>query len=190
MKAPILLALAVLSVTQAAEPTHTLKLACYGTASTGQWIDMNITIDLAARTVAAFGHTVSMSENERKISFGGGQPAGKDGGGWSVRGDIDRVNSQLTATTTGDEEGWDRIRPRPVGTLSSNESHGADVLLAAVPISAVRSGWPLRVPAAISAAWRGIETRCFRALVNCRGCHEKDAVTGTDACALRHGACG
>jgi hypothetical protein len=101
MKALMLLALAVLSVTQAAEPTHTLKLACYGTASTGQWIDMNITIDFAARTVTAFGHTVNMSENKKEISFGGGKPSSKDGGGWSVRGDIDRVNNQLTATTTG-----------------------------------------------------------------------------------------
>ena len=102
VKPTTLLPLALLSVAQAAEPTDTLKLACSGTASTGQWIDMNITIDFALRTVAAFGHTLNMSENEGHISFfGGGQSASKDAGGWSVRGGIDRVNSLLTATTRG-----------------------------------------------------------------------------------------
>jgi hypothetical protein len=98
MNLTILLPLAVLSVAQAAEPIDTLKLECSGTASTGQWIDMNVTIDFVARTVAAFGHTLNMSENEGDISFGGGS---KEAGGWSVRGGIDRKNSLLRATTRG-----------------------------------------------------------------------------------------
>ena len=124
MKPPILLPLAVLSVTQAAEPTHTLKLACYGTASTGQWIDMNITVDFAARTVAALDLskieagqlTLSLSDYSLRsviqTAFSAVEPSGE--GETASRLKIE-VATGATAKRYGDERRLDPGAPQPRG---------------------------------------------------------------------------
>ena len=107
MKAPVLLALAGLSMSaaQSAEPTGTLTLACEGTAinlvpdAKPISVSMGIIVDFADRTVKGFTTTPTDevkvdSVNEMTIAF-----SGSGLGKWTINGKIDRVTGALEATT-------------------------------------------------------------------------------------------
>ena len=114
MKAPMLLALAALSIStaQAAEPTGTLTLACEGTT---KWSDdakpeptfTGIIIDFGARTIEGFARDVSFpilitDVTETTIRFmGNNWNDPKNFTSFSIDGTIDRVTGAVEATFVG-----------------------------------------------------------------------------------------
>ena len=109
MKAPILLALAVLSTAQAAEPTGTLTLACNGTMTDmtktdvkPEPISMGIVFDFSARTVAGFASSLAdlsprveiKAVDEAGVVFAGSLVKN---GSWTINGTVDRVTGALEA---------------------------------------------------------------------------------------------
>ena len=131
MKAPLILfALIALSSAQAAEPTGTLTLTCYGTARTSdakpEPVSMDITVDFAAQMVKGFGQRVATinSANEAGVSFSGAFRGRRASSGWSVDGFIDREQGEMIAVTK---------------ALANHETPSADTLEGA-PIPTLRSG--------------------------------------------------
>jgi hypothetical protein len=112
MKAPILLALAGLSIApaQAVEPTGTLTLACQGTITDGNSEDAKpeptargIIVNFAKRTVQGFDNDMAvpaevMSVNDVIVVFGGSRTWGDTS--MSIHGTIDRVTGNLEASET------------------------------------------------------------------------------------------
>ena len=97
-------------VTQAAEPTGTLTLACQGTVTNNtkpdakpEQITMGIVVNFTARTVAGFTYpgleefpVVIRDANEVLITFAGSNESGSS----IVAGDINRVTGELWANST------------------------------------------------------------------------------------------
>src|ERR1700730_1152990 len=109
MKAPLLLALAGLSIStaQAAEPTGTLTLACEGKSTLQSevtkprldTVSFGVIVDYANRTIQGLpshaGAKVKVNRvDETGIIFGGEDTDLE----WSIQGKIDRVTGALTAT--------------------------------------------------------------------------------------------
>jgi hypothetical protein len=112
MKAPMLLALAALSIStaQAAEPTGTLTLACQGTSTfagkdiltTQTQVSLGIIVNFADRTVAFGGNADAgnfpvikiIDISEAVVSFLGGSVPGLH-----ISGSIDRVTGDVEATS-------------------------------------------------------------------------------------------
>jgi hypothetical protein len=105
MKAPMLLALAALSIspTQAAEPTGTLTMACQGTTTAmtktdakPEPISMGIVVNFTAKTVEGFTYPGAnllvkiYDVDETTVMF-----AGPRGGAWEISGSIDRVTGEV-----------------------------------------------------------------------------------------------
>ena len=114
MKVAMLLALASLSIAQAAEPTGTLTLACKGERVTHpggsdpgsddlkEPISMGIIVNFEARTLNGFGEDWSYPNpirihnvTETLIPFGYTQT--REEGGKSIQGSIDRVTGDVNA---------------------------------------------------------------------------------------------
>ena len=115
MKASILLALALISTAQAAEPTGTLTLACTGTQTYqggvgigSQQINRSIIVDFQKKSVMGLSDSrVAISNvDETTITLSGADT------GWVMNGGIDRVTGSLYAV-------FDQVDPTTRQTILS-----------------------------------------------------------------------